>query len=550
MAAFQNFIIMPMTFLSGVFYSVHSLPPFWQAVSHLNPFFYMIDGFRRGFFGASDVSPWLCLAVVGTSFVAVAALALRLLTSGYKLQGLGRSSSDRRQRERLVLLVARAAFRRFRSQARHSSGRCIGASRRCRLAKARCRWRAATLWRPGRRLHRHRGEHAARARRSGSPSASSGATEGAGAQRARRRARASGARPGTIRRAVASGDRTTSQRSTAARVVRERSGRPQHGRGRWVRGAGGRAQRHPLHHPLSGRRRERRQFAAHAPPRRPRAPSRRAMRPSCRHRPARRSGSAAHRPARPARASARCAPAPRARARPGRPTQGSAVRRAGPLPAACIGRHRRAAAASPRRARAKARAAGRDRRPPVGGGSTRPAGARDRRPYSRRSRSGSGGWVAHHEARGAGPAQHQVGEAADLRRAQPILVPARLLGDLAQRAADARHDLARVLHGRRIGEELALARHGRLQQPPGDPAERPRPPSVPGRTAQAAWRLPLRSSRARQPACPRSNTMLQAPHQPDEPHVQPRVAVHQVAQLVRDDALQLGAGRAVPAHRA
>ena len=55
MSAFQNFIIMPMTFLSGVFYSVHSLPPLWLAVSHLNPFFYMIDGFRRGFFGVSDV---------------------------------------------------------------------------------------------------------------------------------------------------------------------------------------------------------------------------------------------------------------------------------------------------------------------------------------------------------------------------------------------------------------------------------------------------------------------------------------------------------------
>jgi ABC-2 type transport system permease protein len=86
MAAFQNFIIMPMTFLSGVFYSVKSLPAVWQAVSHLNQFFYMIDGFRRGFFGSSDVSPWLSLAIVGTSFVAVAALALRLLASGYKLR--------------------------------------------------------------------------------------------------------------------------------------------------------------------------------------------------------------------------------------------------------------------------------------------------------------------------------------------------------------------------------------------------------------------------------------------------------------------------------
>jgi ABC-2 type transport system permease protein len=86
MAAFQNFIIMPMTFLSGVFYSVHSLPAFWQALSHANPFFYMIDGFRRGFFGASDVSPWLSLAVVGISFVVVSAICLRLLAIGYKIR--------------------------------------------------------------------------------------------------------------------------------------------------------------------------------------------------------------------------------------------------------------------------------------------------------------------------------------------------------------------------------------------------------------------------------------------------------------------------------
>jgi ABC-2 type transport system permease protein len=86
MAAFQNFIIMPMTFLSGVFYSVHSLPGFWQGVSHLNPFFYMIDGFRHGFFGVGDVSPWTSLAVVGLSFVLVAGVALQLLRSGYKLR--------------------------------------------------------------------------------------------------------------------------------------------------------------------------------------------------------------------------------------------------------------------------------------------------------------------------------------------------------------------------------------------------------------------------------------------------------------------------------
>jgi ABC-2 type transport system permease protein len=85
-AAFQNFVIMPATFLSGVFYSIHSLPPFWQAVSHGNPFFYMIDGFRYGFFGASDVSPWVSLGIVGATFLACAAVAIRLLQTGYKLR--------------------------------------------------------------------------------------------------------------------------------------------------------------------------------------------------------------------------------------------------------------------------------------------------------------------------------------------------------------------------------------------------------------------------------------------------------------------------------
>jgi ABC-2 type transport system permease protein len=85
-AAFQNFIVMPMTFLSGVFYSVNSLPPFWLEASHLNPFFYIVDGFRRGFFGASDVSPWTSLAVVAASLVAVCGMALQLLRSGYKIR--------------------------------------------------------------------------------------------------------------------------------------------------------------------------------------------------------------------------------------------------------------------------------------------------------------------------------------------------------------------------------------------------------------------------------------------------------------------------------
>ena len=86
LAAFQNFIIMPATMLSGVFYSIHSLPPAWQAVSHFNPFFYMIDGFRYGFFGISDISPWNSLAIVACFFVVVSVIALRLLQKGYKLR--------------------------------------------------------------------------------------------------------------------------------------------------------------------------------------------------------------------------------------------------------------------------------------------------------------------------------------------------------------------------------------------------------------------------------------------------------------------------------
>jgi len=85
-AAFQNFLILPLTMLSGVFYSIHSLPEAWQAVSHLNPFFYMIDGFRYGFFGASDFAPGASLAVVAVSLALLSALTLRLLQQGYKLR--------------------------------------------------------------------------------------------------------------------------------------------------------------------------------------------------------------------------------------------------------------------------------------------------------------------------------------------------------------------------------------------------------------------------------------------------------------------------------
>jgi len=86
LAGFQNFLIMPLTMLSGVFYSIHSLPLFWQQVSHFNPVFYMIDGFRFGFFGVSDVAPGTSLAVVAVSFIIVALTTLALLRSGYKLR--------------------------------------------------------------------------------------------------------------------------------------------------------------------------------------------------------------------------------------------------------------------------------------------------------------------------------------------------------------------------------------------------------------------------------------------------------------------------------
>ena len=86
LAAFQNFLIVPLTFLAGVFYSIHSLPPFWLAVSHANPFFYMIDGFRYGFFGQSDINPWTSLAIVSAFLVVLALLAIRLLKSGYRLR--------------------------------------------------------------------------------------------------------------------------------------------------------------------------------------------------------------------------------------------------------------------------------------------------------------------------------------------------------------------------------------------------------------------------------------------------------------------------------
>jgi ABC-2 type transport system permease protein len=86
LAAAQNFVVTPLTMLSGVFYSIHSLPPLWQNISHINPFFYMIDGFRYGFFGQSDVSPWRSLLVVAAALIIVTAICVNLLKRGYKLR--------------------------------------------------------------------------------------------------------------------------------------------------------------------------------------------------------------------------------------------------------------------------------------------------------------------------------------------------------------------------------------------------------------------------------------------------------------------------------
>lgn len=86
LASFQNFLIMPATFLSGVFYTIHSLPPFWQRISEFNPFFYLVDGFRYGFFGQSDVSPWTSFSIVSIFFLLLALLAVHLLQKGYKLR--------------------------------------------------------------------------------------------------------------------------------------------------------------------------------------------------------------------------------------------------------------------------------------------------------------------------------------------------------------------------------------------------------------------------------------------------------------------------------
>ncbi len=86
LAAFQNFLIVPLTFLSGVFYSIKSLPETWQFISHFNPFFYMVDGFRYGFFGQSDVSVGFSVFVTLIFFLLITLINLILLYKGVKIR--------------------------------------------------------------------------------------------------------------------------------------------------------------------------------------------------------------------------------------------------------------------------------------------------------------------------------------------------------------------------------------------------------------------------------------------------------------------------------
>ncbi len=86
-AAFQNFVILPLSFLSGVFFSIHSLPPFWRSISYYNPFFYIVDGFRYGFLGVSDTNPFSSLVIVVVFFFLVSTACLIIFRSGYKLRG-------------------------------------------------------------------------------------------------------------------------------------------------------------------------------------------------------------------------------------------------------------------------------------------------------------------------------------------------------------------------------------------------------------------------------------------------------------------------------
>ncbi len=85
-SAFQNFVILPLSFLSGVFYRVDTLPEFWEQISYYNPFFYLIEGFRYGFFGVADVALSTTFLIVLTFYTITTLFCLWLLHTGYQLR--------------------------------------------------------------------------------------------------------------------------------------------------------------------------------------------------------------------------------------------------------------------------------------------------------------------------------------------------------------------------------------------------------------------------------------------------------------------------------
>ena len=85
-ATVTNFVITPLSFLSGVFYSIDKLPQFFQTISHINPFFYMIDGFRYGFLGKSDGSINIGLIYLSILSVLIWYVAFLLYKKGYKIK--------------------------------------------------------------------------------------------------------------------------------------------------------------------------------------------------------------------------------------------------------------------------------------------------------------------------------------------------------------------------------------------------------------------------------------------------------------------------------
>jgi ABC-2 type transport system permease protein len=85
-AFFQNFILTPLIYLGGVFYSVHSLPVLWQQISLYNPLVYMVNGFRYGFFGFSDVNPGICLIILLVLTIILGVVNLFLFKKGIGLK--------------------------------------------------------------------------------------------------------------------------------------------------------------------------------------------------------------------------------------------------------------------------------------------------------------------------------------------------------------------------------------------------------------------------------------------------------------------------------